>query len=93
MTMPTYDYAPTSGQCTQCNGRFEVFQRLSEDKLTACPACGQACERLISAPALGGKYSDSNAKVKSLGMTKYQKAGDGVYERVVGTEGPEHIFR
>lgn len=91
--MPTYLYAPTAGHCEQCRNGFEVFQRMSEDRLTACPACGQPCERRITAVALGGKYSTSNAKVKDLGMTKYQKAGDGVYERVVGTEGPEHIFR
>ena len=26
-------------------------------------------------------------------MTKYVKAGDGVYERTVGSEGPEIIHR
>ncbi|MBK8065521.1 MAG: zinc ribbon domain-containing protein [Betaproteobacteria bacterium] len=91
--MPTYVYAPTAGHCPQCERGFEVFQRMAEERLTACPACGQPCERRISAVALGGKYSTSNDKVKQLGLTKYQKAGDGVYERVVGNEGPEHIFR
>lgn len=91
--MPLYEYAPLSGHCDRCHGRFEVMQRLSEDKLTACPDCGQACERQICAVALGGRYSTSNASVEKSGMTKYQKAGDGVYERVAGKGGPEHIFR
>lgn len=91
--MPLYDYSPLSGQCDQCNGVFEVFQKLAEDKLTACPTCNQPCERRISRVALGGKYSTSDAKIKQLGLTKYKKQGDGTYERTVGTEGPETLVR
>ena len=91
--MPLYDYAPVSGHCAQCNGRFEVYQRLSEAKLAHCPTCHQACERVISAVALGGKYSTSDGRVKEVGMTKYRKAGDGVYERTAGTGGPEILHR
>jgi putative FmdB family regulatory protein len=91
--MPIYEYSTTSGHCDRCHGVFEVFQRIAEDKLTACPECGQPCERRISAVALGGKYSTSDAAVKNSGMTKYKKTGDGVYERTVGTGGPEHLFR
>jgi len=91
--MPTYEYAPRSGRCTKCEGRFEVFQRLSEPKLERCPTCDKPCERLISAVSLGGKFSTSNSRVKELGMTKYVKAGDGVYERAAGTGGPKVIRR
>ncbi len=91
--MPLYDYAPVSGRCAQCKGRFEAFQRLSEPKLEHCPACGKACERLVSAAAIGGKYSTSSTRVKELGMTKYVKAGDGYYERAAGTGGPKVIKR
>ncbi len=91
--MPLYEYSPLCGQCDQCHGVFEVFQRLAEDKLTACPTCAKPCERRISAVALGGKYNTSDSKIKSLGLTKYQKNGDGHYERTVGTEGPEHLIR
>jgi putative FmdB family regulatory protein len=91
--MPLYDYAPKSGKCAKCKGRFEVFQRLADDKLTQCPRCGKACERLVSAAAIGGKYSTSNSRVKELGMTKYVKGGDGVYERAAGTGGPKLIRR
>ena len=91
--MPLYDYAPVSGQCDKCTGRFEVVQRISEAKLTHCPSCGQAVERLIGAPALGGKYSVSDQKVKELGMTKFRKAEDGVYARTAGSFGPEVLRR
>ena len=91
--MPLYDYAPCSGRCKECNGRFEVFQRLADPKLTECPSCGKPCERLVSAATIGGKYSTSNARVKELGMTKYVKAGDGYYERAAGTGGPKVIKR
>ena len=91
--MPLYEYAPISGSCNQCRGSFEVMQRIADDKLTQCPACGQPCERQMSAVALGGKYSTSAAAIKSSGMTQYKKAENGVYERTAGTAGPKTIFR
>lgn len=91
--MPLYDYAPKSGKCKRCNGRFEVMQRVAEPKLTRCPTCDKPCERLISAVALGGKYAVTPSKVKNSGLTQYKKAGDGVYERTAGSGGPEVIVR
>ena len=91
--MPLYDYSPTSGACDKCHGTFEVYQKLADDKLTACPKCSQPCERRISAVALGGKFSTSDARVKELGMTKYVKNGEGHYERTVGNFGSEHLVK
>jgi putative FmdB family regulatory protein len=91
--MPIYEYAPISGQCDKCQGLFEVVQRIADAKLTACPTCGQPCERRISAVALGGTYSVSDDRIKNSGLTKYKKAGNGVYERTAGTGGPEVIVR
>ena len=91
--MPLYEYAPISGSCNQCRGSFEVMQRIADDKLTQCPACGQPCKRQMSAVALGGKYSTSAAAIKSSGMTQYKKAENGVYERTACTGGPKTIFR
>jgi putative FmdB family regulatory protein len=42
--MPTYEYL-----CSNCSHRFERFQRMSDAPLSACPECGGAVERLISA--------------------------------------------
>ena len=91
--MPLYDYAPLSGKCKVCHGRFEVMQRLADAKLTRCPICKKPCERLISAARLGGKYNLTPNKIKNLGMTQYKKAGDGYYERTAGTGGPQVINR
>jgi len=91
--MPIYEYAPTSGHCDKCNGVFEVVQRIADAKLSTCPNCGQACERRISAVALGGNWSLSESKIKNSGLTQYRKAGNGVYERTVGSGGPEVIVR
>jgi putative FmdB family regulatory protein len=91
--MPIYEYAPTSGRCDKCKGLFEVMQRLADAKLATCPTCGQACERRISAVALGGTYAVTDDKIKHSGLTQYKKAGDGVYERTAGTNGPKHLFR
>lgn len=91
--MPIYEYAPLSGDCNQCPGRFEVFQRMADDKLAQCPTCGQACERQISAVALGGKYAVTNAGVEKAGFTKYEKTEKGVYERTAGKGGPPVIYK
>mgnify|MGYP000865800142 FL=1 len=40
--MPTYDYS-----CAKC-GKFEYFQKITEDPLTTCPKCGGEVRRLIS---------------------------------------------
>ena len=90
--MPLYDYAPKSGKCAKCRGRFEVVQRISEPKLKKCPACGKAVERLVSAVAVHGKYSTkSDSKLKDLGLTKYVKTSDGSYARTVGRAGPKML--
>ncbi len=44
-SMPTYDY-----QC-QKGHRFEVFQKMSDDPVAACPECGEGAQRLISGGA------------------------------------------
>jgi len=54
--MPFFDY-----QC-QCGHQFEELVTSSDtpDALVRCPACGQPdVHRLFSAPAIGGKKTDS----------------------------------
>lgn len=71
--MPTYEY-----RCPQC-GDFEMFQHMSEERLTECPECGQAVKKLISKPAVifngSGFYStdyskNKDGKKKSEGKNK-----------------------
>jgi len=69
--VPTYEY-----KCEKC-GKFEHWQNITEDALTACPTCGSPVKRLISrnvniifkGPGFyvtdnrsGGKGSDSNGE-------------------------------
>jgi putative FmdB family regulatory protein len=90
--MPIYEYAPRSGQCKRCEGRFEVYQRVADAKLKRCPTCRKPVERLISAVPVHGKFSTkSDSRLKDLGMTKYVKTSDGSYERTVGRGGPKMI--
>ena len=42
--MPTYEY-----ECDACHRVFEVRQRITEDPLTTCDACGGSVHRLLSA--------------------------------------------
>lgn len=42
--MPTYEYV-----CEACDHRFERFQKISENPVRTCPACGRRrAKRLIS---------------------------------------------
>src|SRR5262245_31215083 len=80
--------------------QFEVMQSMSEPPLTKHPQTGQPVRRVLCAPAVGGKWSDSamaksvgnDKKLERLGFTKYVKAGDGTYEKRAG-KGPETINR
>jgi putative FmdB family regulatory protein len=40
--MPTYGY-----RCQTCNGEFDVWQRMTDQPVASCPACGGAGKRLF----------------------------------------------
>lgn len=46
--MPNYDY-----ECQTCGHRFEIFQSMNDEKLTACPqpGCDGAVRRLLGTGA------------------------------------------
>jgi hypothetical protein len=97
--MPLYDYEyvhedGSSGEA------FELFQRMAEEPLKVHPENGRKIRRVLSVPAVGGKWSDSamarnmadDKKLDRLGFTKYVKSGDGIYEKRAG-KGPDVISR
>lgn len=90
--MPIYEYAPDAGACAQCSGRFERLERLSDAPLTQCPACGQPCHRVPSAPSLGqgGAHRLNESHLGRHGFTQYRKVGKGQYEKTVGN-GPDTL--
>ena len=97
--MPTYVYeivAPDGEGTGEC---FEVVQPMSEDPLSKHPETGEPVRRGPQAPNIAGKWSDmkgksqlSNKNLDRLGMTKYEKRGDGYYEKTAG-KGPKTIHR
>ena len=62
--MPTYDYI-----CNDCGHELEAFQRMSDDPLKDCPACGKpSLKRLIGTGAgiifKGGGFYETDYKRK-----------------------------
>jgi len=59
--MPIYEY-----QCQACGHELEAIQRLSDDALTDCPACGKPqLKKLISAAGFrlkGGGWYETDFK-------------------------------
>jgi len=41
--MPVYEY-----ECTKCDDRFEVMQKITDDPLTTCSHCGGELRKLIT---------------------------------------------
>src|SRR6266567_5902909 len=40
--MPTYEYV-----CSSCDHRFETWQKMTDEPLTACPECGSPIRRVF----------------------------------------------
>ncbi|MCZ6836495.1 MAG: FmdB family transcriptional regulator [Planctomycetota bacterium] len=95
--MPTYVYQVITDDDTE-GEVFEVFQKMSDDALTEHPETGVPVKRIPTAPNIAGKWSElradggamSNKNLDKLGFTKYEKAGDGHYEKKAGA-GPNVI--
>jgi predicted nucleic acid-binding Zn ribbon protein len=76
---------------------FEVLQQMSDPPLTHHPDTGLPLRKVVTKPAIAGRWSDLNAKsnlsdkkLDAKGFTKYVKMGDGVYEKRAG-QGPDII--
>lgn len=67
--MPTYEYS-----CPQC-GKFEVFQKITDNALKTCPTCGQTVARVING-GMGvifkgsGFYTTDYGSKKNMGAAK-----------------------
>jgi putative FmdB family regulatory protein len=59
--MPIYEY-----RCEKCGHEMEAIQKMSDDPLTECPACGEATlKKLISAAGFrlkGGGWYETDFK-------------------------------
>lgn len=95
--MPIYVYEtmPADGAEPM---RFEVMQRIAEPALSEHPETGEPVRRVITAPALALKHSSrrerevlSDDNLARHGFSRYERAGDGTYERTGGKAGPRRI--
>lgn len=82
--MPLYVYEAVDGACgcERCRAGFEVMQKLSDAKLTACPACGGAVYRVIQAPGLTHSKTDLHYRAKRAGFHTLKKVQKGEYEKI-----------
>lgn len=91
--MPTYEYA-----CTSCGNRFEAFQRIDEDPLSVCEACGGGLRKVFHPAGIvfkgSGFYAtDSRPKPKAEAGSKRDssrsesdsRAGDGKKDQPTST--------
>lgn len=92
--MPIYEYISTSEGCAVCEQPFEVLQGINDDPMTRCEACQQPLRRVVSSfgVAKSSRVDLSDGSLAKKGFTRYEKAGDGVYEKTAG-DGPKQIHR
>lgn len=67
--MPTYEYRCPKGH------EFELFQRISDPPAAACPECGAAAERLLSAGA-GLLFKGSGFYITDYRSDGYKKSAE-----------------
>ncbi len=94
--MPTYVYQVITDDGSE-GEVFEFVQRMADSPLKTHPETGQPVRRVPQAPVIPGNWSDhatnqklSDKNLDRLGFTKYQRAGDGFYEKRAGS-GPDVI--
>ena len=98
--MPTYVYETLDANGTPSGERFEVVQSMTDDPLTIHPETGAPVRRVFVPFRIAGKHSPihtdkavkDDRKLERLGFTKYVKASDGKYEKVLG-KGPDQLKR
>lgn len=91
--MPFYDYRavdPDEG-CPHCAEAFEVRHKRTDPRVEECPECGAPVERLITGVLVGKSKKLALKHLEKAGFTQYNRAGQGEYERVTGSEGPDAI--
>ena len=73
--MPTYEY-----ECTSCGQHVEVFQRITEDPLTTCGACGGPLRKVFHPAGIvfkgSGFYAtDNRSKPKTSTTSSSSSTG------------------
>lgn len=87
--VPTYCYECSNVECPT-GGQFHVQQSIKEDRLKACPECGEPVERVISGGYINVPTSDTDLRDK--GFAKLVRRDKGVYENVTALEGESKFW-
>jgi putative FmdB family regulatory protein len=74
--MPIYEY-----QCQSCGNQLEAIQKVSEDPLKDCPACGQ--------PELSKLVSAAGFRLKGGGWYETDFKGSKDKKNLAGESAPE----
>ena len=84
--MPTYGY-----QCTQCQGQFDVFQKMSDAPVSSCPKCSGAVKRLFYPVGIvfkgSGWYINDSRKPEKSGDSEGAKSENKVEAAKEATSG------
>lgn len=73
--MPMYDYV-----CETCGNRFEEWQKMTDEPLTLCPACGGPVHRVISPVGLvfkGNGFYKTDNRAAPPAESSAEKATEG----------------
>jgi putative FmdB family regulatory protein len=89
--MPIYEY-----ECTKCGKAFEIFQKIGDDPLTECRACGGALTKLISQCSFhlkgtGWYVTDYKKPVDSVGGGKHKEKKDDSTTETAGETKSETV--
>lgn len=93
--MPIYEYQAVSKGCETCLARLQAMQAIGDPPITSCPDCDAPVQRVVSAVSfkLGSERQQlSRENVGQKGFTRYERTGDGHYERTAG-DGPKTLER
>ena len=83
--MPIYEY-----KCLECEEEFEVMQKISEDPLTECKACGGELKKLITNTSFvlkgGGWYVTDYPSADRKKAIETKKSSTNVKDKKNGKE-------
>jgi putative FmdB family regulatory protein len=88
--MPTYEYL-----CKSCGHRFEIWQKMSDEPLTVCPACGADIRRVVFPAGIvfkgSGFYKTDHANGSAAANNGHSvKSDEGTSSDTKKTEGGEN---
>jgi putative FmdB family regulatory protein len=84
--MPTYEYL-----CKGCSHRFEIWQKMTDEPLTTCPACGGTIRRVLFPAGVvfkgSGFYKTDHANGSGSGENGHTPKSDGAESTKAGETG------